>query len=399
MRNIGGKIMFTKKKTLIYSAFVVAVALIVGLFMLLAPNEKNVAQMRSVTLQKVEIDDQSILSEFEDAEMTVEENNVAVFTGTKRIDPSVFEALDLMSASEVSEACAVKYHFTYDAENNVVTLSAEMKNQYGEIAIEEIQGSAFYNEKGEVDAVMNMEGEPVLLSELRDAGMIENCGWFSNLFKIICASVVIVTVAVAAACAIVVTAGAAAPAFVAAGVGAITAATGMSAAAIGTAAAFTALIASGAYLTASVVEKYYPGIGASETWDRGKRIVYAKWAQEKTKQALRDIVRSERSKPNPKVFFRVTQYNQAQGPVQIELTPYSKAVMAANMAAISWSSITAAMTDAESVVKMAFPFLSTVVDKPSFGMPHYHAQYPNHDRARGACGRYIVHSYFSSLIA
>lgn len=387
--------MFTKKKTLIYSAFVVAVALIVGLFMLLAPNEKNVAQMRSVTLQKVEIDDQSILSEFEDAEMTVEENNVAVFTGTKRIDPSVFEALDLMSASEVSEACAVKYHFTYDAENNVVTLSAEMKNQYGEIAIEEIQGSAFYNEKGEVDAVMNMEGEPVLLSELRDAGMIENCGWFSNLFKIICASVVIATVAVAAACAIVVTAGAAAPAFVAAGVGAITAATGVGAAAIGTAAAFTALIASGAYLTASVVEKYYPGIGASETWDRGTRIVTAKWSKIETKNAVRDIIKAERKKSSPKLYFHVTQYNQANGPMEIDLMPFVKSVMALNMRLESWSSLTEYKTDAYLVTKMAFPYLTVDTDHPSRN--HYHAKYLNGAHAKGANNLYTVHSFFMCI--
>ena len=32
---------------------------------------------------------------------------------------------------------------------------------------------------------MNIDGEGILLSEMRDAGMIQNCGWFSRLIKAI----------------------------------------------------------------------------------------------------------------------------------------------------------------------------------------------------------------------
>ncbi|MDD4351273.1 MAG: hypothetical protein PHP83_03735, partial [Clostridia bacterium] len=126
--------------------------------------------------------------------------------------------------------------FSYDNETNVVTLSAELKNELGEIQIDTIAGTAFINEYGEIDAVMNIDGEGILLSEMRNAGMIENCGWFSSLIKkivkVVIVATVIAAVAVTTAAIIVATAGAAAPALVAVGVGATTSATLGSSAAV-----------------------------------------------------------------------------------------------------------------------------------------------------------------------
>ena len=65
---------------------------------------------------------------------------------------------------------------------------------------------------------MNIDGEGVLLSEMRDAGMIENCGWFSNLIKSVVKIAVAAVVVAATAAVVVATAGAAAPALVAVGV-------------------------------------------------------------------------------------------------------------------------------------------------------------------------------------
>ena len=50
---------------------------------------------------------------------------------------------------------------------------------------------------------MNVDGELILLSELSDKGMIENCGWFSKVLKKVAVAVV-ATVAVAAVTAVVV---------------------------------------------------------------------------------------------------------------------------------------------------------------------------------------------------
>ena len=70
---------------------------------------------------------------------------------------------------------------------------------------------------------MNIDGEGILLSEMRNAGMIQNCGFLSNLIKAVVKVVAVVAVVTVAAVACVYTAGAAAPALVAAGMAAKTA--------------------------------------------------------------------------------------------------------------------------------------------------------------------------------
>ena len=49
--------------------------------------------------------------------------------------------------------------------------------------IDEISGIAFINESGNVDAYMNVDGESMLLSDMQNIGMVENCGWLSKLVK------------------------------------------------------------------------------------------------------------------------------------------------------------------------------------------------------------------------
>lgn len=215
-------------------------------------NDKT-TETRKTTLEvsAQEINYESILTEFDNS-ITEKEGSLITFTGYKSINISDFDELDLLSESNVSEnnEIKVKYDFSYDSETNIVTLSAELNDAMGEIYIDTIQGAAFINDNGEIDAVMNVDGEGILLSEMRDAGMIDNCGWFSNLIKKVVkvvAVAVVTAVAVAAVTAVVVaTAGAAAPAVVAAGVGVVssgvTAATvaGTAIAAGATAAAITA---------------------------------------------------------------------------------------------------------------------------------------------------------------
>ena len=77
-----------------------------------------------------------------------------------------------------------------------MTISAELQNETNEIIVDEIYGMGFINADGNIDAVMNVEGESVLLSDMQNAGMIENCGWLSRLIK--AAAVATVTSAVTA---------------------------------------------------------------------------------------------------------------------------------------------------------------------------------------------------------
>lgn len=163
------------------------------------------------------------------------DEGIVTFTGSKSIDSLIIEKIDNLSSEEIEELSkpvSVKYSFTYDAENNKITISAKMKNEFGQAELDTIEGVPFYNDNGEIDAVMNAEDDAILLSEMRDAGMIQNCGWVSKFIKFVAVSVVVVAAAVAVAAVIVITA-IGAPAFVAAGIGAIAATTDASVAAIG----------------------------------------------------------------------------------------------------------------------------------------------------------------------
>ncbi|MDE6398057.1 MAG: hypothetical protein K2L51_01920 [Clostridiales bacterium] len=192
-------------------------------------NYQDQAKVRTVELSKGSIDYQSILNEFEDAVLT-KDGDTTSFEGYKTLDASFLEELDNLSETDVQEMqdTRVKYNFTYNQETNIVTIYAELKNALGELEIDTLSGVGFINDKGEIDAVMNVDDESVLLSEMQEAGMIQNCGWFKRVAKKVVKhavqAVVVATVAVATAAVVVATAGAAAPALVAVGVGVTTAA-------------------------------------------------------------------------------------------------------------------------------------------------------------------------------
>lgn len=226
---------------------------------------------RTVVLAESSIDAQSILDEFDDATLTTE-GTTTYFEGFKPLDLNAVSELDYISDIdyETLSECTVKYNFSYDYESNIVTIAAAATLPDGSIEIDEISGVGFINDENEIDAVMNIDGEGVLLSEMRDAGMIENCGWFSNLIKAVAKAVVVVAVAAVAVAAVVVTAGAAAPAVVGAGVAVASTVVG-TAATIAGYATITAAIAAGVYVAADQIDKItYNGINydAEELTDK-----------------------------------------------------------------------------------------------------------------------------------
>ena len=147
--------------------------------------ETQTVSTRTLETSEQEVDYQSILNSYEDAKLSLE-GSVTYFEGTKKLDASIFSEIDNLSESDVDEvqAISVKYYYSFDAETSIVTLSAETKNEQGAIIeIEEIYGAAFINEDGNIDALLDIDGDYILLSELQETGMIENCGWFKKLIK------------------------------------------------------------------------------------------------------------------------------------------------------------------------------------------------------------------------
>lgn len=221
----------TKKK---WCSMIISLSLVLVLALVacLLNYTNTTLQTRTTTIEisRQEIDYQSLLDEFDDGKLE-QQGSLTTFEGYKSLNLADLEGIDLTSDSTLSENSEVnvKYNFSYDKETNIVTLSAELKDEFGEIQIDTLTGAAFINDYGEIDAVMNVDGEGILLSEMKDAGMIANCGWFSRLIKkivkVVVVAVTIAVVAVATAAVVVATAGAAAPALVAAGVGVTTSAT------------------------------------------------------------------------------------------------------------------------------------------------------------------------------
>lgn len=176
------------------------------------------AVIRTIDATPNEIDYQSILEEFEDAKLDTV-GTLTTFEGTKSISLEDFAELDNLSESDIAtcEDMTVTYNFSYDSETNIVTLSATTKNGENIVEIEEIQGIAFQNEYGNVDALLDIDGDYILLSEMQDVGIIQNCGWFKKLWKKVVVAAVAVVAVAAVATVVVATCGAGLGACIAAG--------------------------------------------------------------------------------------------------------------------------------------------------------------------------------------
>ena len=166
----------TKKLTFTVTAFILALLIPLSALLITKLQVKSVTTdlaVRTIKLERENIDYESILNEFDDAKIETE-GNLTTFEGFKTIDGSALEEFDNLSESDINKTSGarVRYYFTYNEETNIVTISAEMTNENGEIEIEEISGVGFINDNDEIDAVMNIDNESILLSEMNDAGMM-----------------------------------------------------------------------------------------------------------------------------------------------------------------------------------------------------------------------------------
>lgn len=393
-----------------WTYIIISVILIVALtgIILFSSNNSNnyVAKIREYSLANKEIDCQTIFNKFKNSSLT-KEDNLTTFIGEQSISYDILNAIDNLSETDKEglSDTNVKYTISYDKEANIVTLQATLVLPDGTIETDTIQGVAFINDKNEIDAVMNLDGDGILLSEMQTAGMIDNTGWLSRLIKKVATVVAVSAAAVVAVTAVIVTAGAAAPAVVAAGIGITTTVVSASVAAaatIGTYAALTAAIATGVAITASLVEKYYPNSGAIDVVENGKKVVKAKW-NEASKTAVKDIVISK-TKENPKdpaVYFPCNNSNN--NPKDIILTPITKTEMANLMRTVGKDSLTYYGAAASSVLTTAFPGAKVFTDNKIglLGVRHMHATYsllpngnPNPNDSRVMVNGLSVHSFY-----
>lgn len=237
--------------------------------------------IREVNIDEKSLDNEAIFNTFDSYSIDRVDDSVIVFNGIKTLKKDNFSELDNCDSSQMQENsfdnAEVKYCFSYDVDTNIVSISAEMKNDLGEIEIDDISGVGFINENGDIDAVMNIDDTSVLLSEMKEVGLIQNCGWFKSLIKAIVVTATVVAVTAAAAAIVVATAGAVAPALVAAGVG-VAGSTAVTATAtaigLGAACLFTTTIGSAAIKAGTAVGDYI-GEGIESIIDKRTGVVLA----------------------------------------------------------------------------------------------------------------------------
>ena len=154
----------------------------------------SLASIRTIETTQNELDIQSIFEQFEDASLETQ-GSITTFEGTKSFSLLDFYEYDLVSdfAPELESAeIKVKYRYDYDSEAKIITLTASMYDD-NNTSTDTLIGVPFVNDKGNLDCVFDCDGEYILLSELQDAGLIENCGWFRNLCKKVSSAVQKVT--------------------------------------------------------------------------------------------------------------------------------------------------------------------------------------------------------------
>ena len=174
--------------------------------------ENLVVQTRTINATGQSLDLESAFNGYEDPKLETD-GVLTTFEGVKSFTLSDFADLDLVADSNVEEeSIRVRYHYSFDNDTGIVTLSA-LNDDDNEDVIDELVGVAFWNENGEIDAMFDIDGETILLSEMQDMGLIENCGLFSKILK---AAVAVVAVAAVAAV-VVATCGAGMGAVIAAG--------------------------------------------------------------------------------------------------------------------------------------------------------------------------------------
>ncbi len=188
--------------------------------------EEVTAQTRTVSADNSMIDYESIFNEYDDVNLT-QEGSLTTFEGNQTLKLDELELEDEELDDETleklqGEEVTIRYKYTFDYVTDKVTLTAVMvettsEGELNEIIVDTIEGKAFINEAGEIDAELDLDGETILLSELQDLGVVDNCGWFKKLWKKVVVAVVAVVVVAAVASAVVATCGAGLGACIAAG--------------------------------------------------------------------------------------------------------------------------------------------------------------------------------------
>ena len=123
LKMIGQKVKKILKRlsVLICGFFIMACA--ISIF---ASSKENISTpTRDVLLMKQDVDYQSILEKFEGG-MFKQEGNLVTYEGTQKLNLSEYQLIDNLSESDIERLIdmSILYKFSYDYENDIISLSA-----------------------------------------------------------------------------------------------------------------------------------------------------------------------------------------------------------------------------------------------------------------------------------
>ena len=139
--------------------------------------------IRDVELSEQSLEKDSNFKSFDSYDLNCTDGKVN-FIGYDSIKLSDLYDLDLVSTNTIDTEAITKYSCSYDYLNGIVSLSVSLI--YGEETpiIDTIYGVIIMDEEKNFDVIFDLDGEVLLLSELQDSSLIENCGLWSKIKKV-----------------------------------------------------------------------------------------------------------------------------------------------------------------------------------------------------------------------
>jgi hypothetical protein len=172
-----------KRITVLTSLVLTFVLAIVGIFSINYSNSGNNQLVRNVELNNNSLVDDNYFNAFDSYDLIVEDNK-STFDGFITINLAELAEIDNVASSDILNDASLKFSSTFDYDTGTSTLNVYVIDENEEVTIiDTIYGVALLAETGEVDVLFDFDGELIFLSELRDIGVLDNVGWFTNLVK------------------------------------------------------------------------------------------------------------------------------------------------------------------------------------------------------------------------
>jgi hypothetical protein len=140
-------------------------------------------EVRTIQLEDTQTNEVMYFNQFDNYNLDYYDGFVD-FIGYDYIKLSELYDLDLVAENDTNDEVLTKYSCVYDYDNGIVSLSVTIIDDNETSIIDTIYGIILMDENSNFDVAFDVDGEVLLLSELQDAGLIENCGFWSKLKKV-----------------------------------------------------------------------------------------------------------------------------------------------------------------------------------------------------------------------